>query len=152
MAQVNDSLPLDLQNESSYTSCRHGQQLVQEIVLRTNEMFTALKTASQNNDAKQKLKAISDDLSEKFKKLHLIYNHIQEQATNHQMIDIDHLVLLPPNNGNRERPDSVVKRRLIELIQVRSRQMKEVIDKLRWIVCEANLMMAMRKPQVQVAQ
>ena len=152
MAQRNDQQQNDTAIESNYTACRHGQQLVQEIVLKTTEMFSAMKSTTQPSDSRQKLKTLSDELSEKFKQLHQIFIRLQEQNSNHQMIDIDHLVLLPPSIGNRDRPDSVEKRRLIELIQVRSRQMKQIIDKMRSLISDVNLMMAMRKPQLQLGQ
>ncbi|XP_015922967.1 mediator of RNA polymerase II transcription subunit 30 [Parasteatoda tepidariorum] len=147
--------------------CRMGQETVQEILTKTSELFTLLKSMQLPNgtvqsinsqeEKKLKLQDFLKTISLGFRKLRRIcekcnYNAVTMEYTH---IEVDSLIPLKDEIDSRQedrKPTDIVKacsleyQELIELVMLKNRQLKEVIDNLRTFIWDINTMLCMRKP------
>ncbi|KAG8222387.1 hypothetical protein J437_LFUL003007 [Ladona fulva] len=110
--------------------CRWGQETVQDIVSRTQEVFQTLKaiqppngTAQGANAANEKKAKIQEQLKTirlLFKRLRLIYEKCNENCQGMEYTHIEQVIL-------------------------KNRHLKEIIDHLRRIIWEINTMLTMRR-------
>ncbi|XP_042215268.1 mediator of RNA polymerase II transcription subunit 30-like isoform X2 [Homarus americanus] len=136
--------------------CKAGCEAVQEIVLRTSEVFSHLKNMPLPNGSNQgtqlsteKKMRIQENLSaiqRHFKPLRAIYirvnddcagmeyTHIEDEADNRA----DYKKI-----GENYRHLVEESRELKEQLYLKARYMKEIIDQLRTIIWEVNTMLAM---------
>lgn len=147
--------------------CRMGQETVQEIVNKTMELFTILRQCQPPNgtplslqvaeERKAKLQEHLNSLSLLFRKLRKIYEKVNEMTGDMEFVQIESLIPLKDSSESshqRSRSENTeVVRRLNEernkwakTLEVRNRQLKDIIDILRDIVWDINTMLAMRKP------
>lgn len=146
--------------------CRLGQETVQEIVSKTQEVFQSLKTmqlpiGTQNSTSAQeerrgKLNETMKYISALFKRLRKIYEKCCEACEINEYIQMESLIPLRDDHSSKiadDRKNTEQVKRLdeerkmyTEQLKLRNRQLKETIDKLRELVWEINTMLAMRKP------
>ncbi|XP_014673845.1 PREDICTED: mediator of RNA polymerase II transcription subunit 30-like [Priapulus caudatus] len=143
--------------------CRMGQEMVQDIVTRTHEIFQLLRTMQlptgsdtvRSQQAQERLAKLKPEqlkqVSLYFRKLRAIYDKCNEQA---DFTDIETFVPLRDEEQQRpeERPVSdIVKyqsedyKEIVAQLTAKNRQIKEVINYLRDIIWEINTMLATRK-------
>jgi mediator of RNA polymerase II transcription subunit 30 len=142
--------------------CRRGQETVQEIVARTSEVFQFLRamvlpngvniTQQQFHDRKAKLDEPCRQLEQLFRRLRLLYDKVNEVTMGFEpQPQVESLLSYEEDGESRQdqekadEPRSDEERELIEQIQFRNRQIKEIIDQLRTVVWEINSMMAVRR-------
>ena len=144
--------------------CRVGQETVQEIVAKTAELFNNLKTMSPPNGTAQsmnerenlKFKARENlkHIDVHFTRLRKIYEKCNESIGLEFIQNVENLIPMKDDDvmkiddktttvkSNQEKEHQ----ELTELLQLKNRQIKEVIDNLRSIIWEINTMLAMSKP------
>lgn len=153
--------------------CRIGQETVQEIVLKATELFQILRalqppTGSMNPQAtnlqeerKVKLNENLKMIQSLFKRLRRVYEICDENCSGGEYAtlepDVATIQLVPMEEDGRKpieedkKPSESMKvlmeerDRLQEQVTLKNKQLKEIIDMLRNIVCEINTMLSMRK-------
>lgn len=145
--------------------CRYGQETVQDIVSRTQEVFSALKLmqppngtpqgTNASNEKKAKMQEQLKTIRLLFKRLRVIYEKCNESCL--QGMEYMHIESLIPlkeewDMKSEERKTSEQYRvacdeskEVMEQVVLKNRQLKEVIDNLRRIIWEINTMLTMRR-------
>lgn len=150
--------------------CRFGQDTVQEIVVKTTELFNTLKQATTQlpNGTTQSIHAYEDrktrivdslrTINFNFKRLRAFCDKINEGTSDIDFVQPFVESLIPivgsSDRGFEEKKKNVevVKKlteernALAEQVKRKNQQVKEVIDMLRDITWDINTMLAMRKP------
>lgn len=146
--------------------CRLGQETVQDIVSRTQEVFQTLKviqppagtaqSANASNEKKAKVQELLRTIRVLFKRLRLIYEKCNENCQI-QGMEYTHIESLIPykdeldpkheekKNSEPYRLACEESKEVMEQVILKNKQLKEVIDHLRRIVWEINTMLTMRK-------
>ncbi|CAG9770848.1 unnamed protein product [Ceutorhynchus assimilis] len=146
--------------------CRLGQETVQDIVSRTQEVFQTLKaiqppagtaqSANASNEKKAKVQELLRTIRVLFKRLRLIYEKCNENCQI-QGMEYTHIESLIPfkdeldpkheekKNSEAYRLACEESKEVMEQVILKNKQLKEVIDHLRRIVWEINTMLTMRK-------
>jgi len=153
------------------TVCRIGQETVEEIVSRTQEVFSILKSLhppvggynkmSQMQDQSQieKQKRLNDVLNGiglLFKRLRVCWDKCQENTGGMDFYPIESLIPLKDEMLDTGRTELEKKRgdayktaleehnELVQQITIKNRHLKDIIDQMRNIIWEINTMLAMR--------
>nr|CAH7740137.1 unnamed protein product [Callosobruchus chinensis] len=147
--------------------CRLGQETVQDIVSRTQEVFQTLKTIQQppngtpqslniSNEKKAKVQELLRTIRVLFKRLRLIYEKCNENCQL-QGMEYTHIESLIPfkddfdpkhdekKNSEAYRLACEESKEVMEQVVLKNKQLKEVIDHLRRIIWEINTMLDMKK-------
>ncbi|XP_030762332.1 mediator of RNA polymerase II transcription subunit 30 [Sitophilus oryzae] len=146
--------------------CRLGQETVQDIVSRTQEVFQTLKTiqppagtsqsSTASNEKKAKVQELLRTIRVLFKRLRLIYEKCNENCQI-QGMEYTHIESLIPfkdeldpkheekKNSEAYRSACEESKEVMEQVVLKNKQLKEIIDHLRRIVWEINTMLTMRK-------
>ncbi|XP_014777008.1 mediator of RNA polymerase II transcription subunit 30 [Octopus bimaculoides] len=163
-SQQGGQLPKEV---NSVSLCRLGQEIVHDTVQRAADIFGILKTISLPNGASynvqqyQEKKNKLDDqmriLNLGFRKLRIISEKVEESTGPREaMFSSENLIPICNKEYNTEFLRDAEKnnlyqivseehRDMVERIQLKSRQLKEVIDHIRTIIWEINTMITMRK-------
>ena len=144
--------------------CRVGHETVQEIVTKTAELFSSLRLMSPPNATQQPLcqerqirtKEMLKNIEILFKRLRKAYEKCGENLTAIDYIQIESVIPMKDQDfhkiEDKKATNPEVKqldkehKDLEDLLLLKNRQIKEIIDNLRAIVWEINAMLAMRKP------
>ncbi|OXU30462.1 hypothetical protein TSAR_013486 [Trichomalopsis sarcophagae] len=146
--------------------CKLGQETVQEIVSRMQELFQTLKviqppngtSQGQNlsNDKKLKVQEQLKTTTVLFKRLRVIYEKCNENCQL-QGMEYTHIESLIPIKEEWDMKSDEKKaseayrlaceehKDAMEQLVLKNRQLKEIIDHLRRIISEINTMMSMRR-------
>ncbi|XP_055549099.1 mediator of RNA polymerase II transcription subunit 30 [Wyeomyia smithii] len=145
------------------TLCRIGQETVQDIVSRFQEVFGILRVIqppngtnqglSTSNDKKAKVQEQFRTIRLLFKRLRLLYDKCNDNCQ--QGMEFTHVESLIPLKGEPERAEPVhteeykkalqENRELIEIVMLKNKQLREIIDKIRLTIWEINTMLSMRR-------
>lgn len=145
------------------TLCRIGQETVQDIVSRFQEVFGLLRVIqppngtnpglSSSNDKKAKVQEQFRTIRLLFKRLRLLYDKCNDNCQ--QGMEYTHVESLIPLKGEPERAEPVhteeykkamqENRELIETVMLKNKQLREIIDKIRLTIWEINTMLSMRR-------
>lgn len=145
------------------TLCRIGQETVQDILSRFQDVFSILKNHQPPNgtqgsaiisaDKRQKMQDQFRTIRLLFKRLRLLY----EKCENSEEYNIDIENLIPyVGETNTNIPDPISNaeeyekalaenRELNDVLKDKNLQLKEIIDRIRNIISEINTMMSARK-------
>ncbi|KAK8738472.1 hypothetical protein OTU49_003890 [Cherax quadricarinatus] len=142
--------------------CKAGCETVQDIVMRTCEVFSLLRNMPLPNGSSQgtqlsneKKIRIQDNLNaiqRNFKPLRAIYTRVNDDCAGMEYTHIESLIPYKDEADNRadykkigENYRHLVEesRELKEQLYLKARYMKEIIDQLRKIIWEVNTMLAM---------
>lgn len=153
------------------TVCRIGQETVEEIVSRTQEVFSILKSLhppvgayskmsqiqdQQNLEKQKRLKDVLNGIGLLFKRLAVCWEKCQENTGGMDFYPIQSLIPLKDENQDSGRTELEKKRgdgyksaleehnELVQQITVKNRHLKDIIDQMRNIIWEINTMLAMR--------
>merc|ERR1719273_3083610 len=151
------------------TVCKIGQETVQEIVGRTQEVFSYLKSLQPpvgnadkdkiNLEKQQRLQEVLRGITHLFKRLTFCWNKAQEHGLGGmEYAQLESLVPLKddhrPGDGvklelEKKRGDAYRQaleenNELSQTLVLKNRQLKEIIDQIRNIIWEINTMLAMR--------
>ncbi|KAK9889873.1 hypothetical protein WA026_008675 [Henosepilachna vigintioctopunctata] len=146
--------------------CRIGQETVQDIVSRTQEVFQTLKaiqppngtptSSNASNEKKAKVQEQLRTIRVLFKRLRLIYEKCNENCQI-QGMEYTHIESLIPfkdemdpkhdekKNTEAYRQACLESKEVMEQVVLKNKQLKEVIDQLRRIIWEINTMLTMRR-------
>lgn len=145
------------------TLCRIGQETVQDIVSRFQEVFGLLRGIqppngtnaglSSSNDKKAKVQEQFRTIRLLFKRLRLLYDKCNDNCQ--QGMEYTHVESLIPLKGEPERAEPIhteeykkalqENRELIEIVMLKNKQLREIIDKIRLTIWEINTMLSMRR-------
>lgn len=158
--------PVPSKEINTVSLCRIGQETVQDIVSRTQEVFQNLKaiqppngTVQGSNSSNEKKARVQEQLRTirvLFKRLRLIFEKCNEncQLQGMEYTHIESLIPLKdePDTKSDEKKSSEAYRliceehkEIMEQVVLKNKQLKEVIDHLRRIIWEINTMLAMRR-------
>ena len=153
------------------TVCRIGQETVEEIVSRTQEVFSILKSLQppvgafnqqtqqhdkSNQEKQNRLQDVLKGIGMLFKRLRVCWEKCQENTGGMDFTPIESLLPLK-EDGEAGRVDVEKKRgeahraaaeehqELVQQITLKNRHLKDVIDQMRNIIWEINTMLAIRK-------
>ncbi|KAI9582781.1 hypothetical protein GQX74_011998 [Glossina fuscipes] len=139
---------------------RVGQETVQDITSRFQEIFTALKviqpTANRDNSTVKKVQEHFRTIRLLFKRMRLIYERCNdgypqgmEYTTVESLIPFkdepEHRLGLEATQCEEYRKALQENQELIDTVKLKNRQLREIIDRTRIIVWEINTMLSMRK-------
>lgn len=146
--------------------CKLGQEAVQEIVSRTQEIFKTLtmiqppngtiQVGNAANEKKAKIQEHIKTIKVYFKRLRIIYLRCNENSQL-QGMEYTHIESLIPlkeegDSKSEERKNSEAYRQaseeckeLMHQVALKNQHLKEIIDHLRKIIWEINIMLAMRR-------
>lgn len=144
------------------TLCRIGQETVQDIVTRLQEVFSLLKLVQPPNGTTQGLASSLDKktkIQEQFRTIRLLFKRLRllyEKCNDTGGIEYPHIMSFVPLKDEADaRPEPQLtedykqtlqeNKELTELMSAKNRQLREVIDKLRIIIWEINTMLSMRR-------
>merc|ERR1719203_2570362 len=151
------------------TVCRIGQETVEEIVSRTQEVFSILKSlkppvgaaSSQVLDRgtlekQNRLQEVLKGINLLFKRLRVCWDKCQDNTAGMEFIAIESLVPvkddldsgrteLEKKRGDAYRTAFEEHNELIQQITLKNRHLKDIIDQMRNIIWEINTMLAMRR-------
>ncbi|XP_002736228.1 mediator of RNA polymerase II transcription subunit 30-like [Saccoglossus kowalevskii] len=146
--------------------CRIGQETVQDILIKTTEIFNVLKTTQLPNGVSSspanhqerhvKLQEYLRNISMLFKKLRLVYEKCNENCAGLDHTNPEELIPwleedsevkpehMPPTTekfyfAKEEQKD------IIEKIRAKNTQLKTIMDQLRSLMWDVNVMMMMSK-------
>lgn len=143
------------------TLCRIGQETVQDILSRFQDVFSILKNHQPPNgtqgaamisaDKRQKMQDQFRTIRLLFKRLRLLYEKCENSE---EYIDIESLI--PYMDGEEKSDSSSVKseeyqrvsqenKELQDVLRDKNMQLKEIIDRIRIIISEINTMMSARR-------
>ncbi|XP_059481598.1 mediator of RNA polymerase II transcription subunit 30-like isoform X2 [Neocloeon triangulifer] len=144
--------------------CRLGQETVHDIVSRTQELFSVLKSIqppngtpqgqSSSNDKKNKAQEQLKSLRILFKRLRVIYDKCNDNCQGMEYTHIESLIPLKDEwdmKSDEKKTSEVYKQsceeqnEIVEQVMLKNKQLKEVIDNMRKIIWEINTMLAMRR-------
>lgn len=156
-----------VQNKEFNTAslCKFGQETVQDIVSRTQDVFQTLKAIqppngtqhgeNASNDKKAKMQEQLRTIRLLFKRLRLIYEKCSETGQGLEYTHMESLIPLKDEAENKaldERRNTESyrlaldeNRELTEQVVLKNKQLKEVITNLRTIIWEINVMLTMRR-------
>ncbi|XP_058059686.1 mediator of RNA polymerase II transcription subunit 30-like [Anopheles bellator] len=143
--------------------CRIGQETVQDIVSRFQEVFGILRSIQppngtnqgqlSSNDKKAKVQEQFRTIRLLFKRLRLLYDKCNDNCQ--QGMEYTHVESLIPLKGEIERSEPVhteeykkalqENRELVVMVQNKNKQLREIIDKIRMTIWEINTMLSMRR-------
>ncbi|XP_060752870.1 mediator of RNA polymerase II transcription subunit 30 isoform X1 [Tachysurus vachellii] len=144
--------------------CRIGQETVQDIVLRTMEIFQLLRNMQLPNgvtyhpnthqDRLGKLQEHLRMLSVLFRKLRLVYDKCNENCAGLEPIPPEQLIpyveddssKLDERVGSQMHSASEERREVLEVnkkLKQKNQQLKQIMDQLRNLIWEINSMLAM---------
>ena len=153
------------------TVCRIGQETVEEIVSRTQEVFSILKSLSppvgayskmsqiqdqQNLDKQKRLNDVLNGIGLLFNRLRVCWVKCQENTGGMDFYPIESLIPLKDELQDSGRAELEKKRgesyraaleehnELVQQITIKNRHLKDIIDQMRNIIWEINTMLAMR--------
>ncbi|XP_024154035.2 mediator of RNA polymerase II transcription subunit 30 isoform X2 [Oryzias melastigma] len=144
--------------------CRIGQETVQDIVLRTMEIFQLLRNMQLPNgvtyhpnthqDRLGKLQEHLRMLSVLFRKLRLVYDKCNENCAGLELVPPELIPFVEDEGSKREersggqsRPASEERREILEVskkLKQKNQQLKQIMDQLRNLIWEINSMLAVR--------
>merc|ERR1711973_523325 len=152
------------------TVCRIGQETVEEIVSRTQEVFSILKSLQppvgsynpqtvahdkSNQDKQSRLQDVLKGIGMLFKRLRVCWEKCQENTGGMDFLPIESLIPLKEDGEGRvelekKRGDAYKSaaeehNELVQQITLKNRHLKDVIDQMRNIIWEINTMLAIRK-------
>lgn len=161
-------------NASTSQLTKLGMEHIQEIVSKTTELFQLLRSIqapvlqvpnahplslAHQEERKAKIAESMNRISFLFKRLRKIYEKVSDDTTQMEFVQIEHLIPLKKAqvNGKDTNCDDKMdtesaqkiaaeKASATELLKLKNRQIKEMIDLLREFVSDINVMLAMRKP------
>ncbi|XP_045492635.1 mediator of RNA polymerase II transcription subunit 30 [Colias croceus] len=145
--------------------CKFGQETVQDIVSRTQDVFQTLKAIqppngtqhgeNASNDKKAKMQEQLRTIRLLYKRLRLIYDKCNETCQGMEYTHMESLIPLKDEADNKaldERRNTESYRlvleenkELTEQVVLKNKQLKDVITNLRTIIWEINVMLTMRK-------
>ncbi|XP_063394940.1 mediator of RNA polymerase II transcription subunit 30 [Cydia fagiglandana] len=145
--------------------CKFGQETVQDIVSRTQDVFQTLKAIqppngtqigeNASNDKKTKMQEQLRTIRLLFKRLRLVYDKCNETCQGMEYTHMESLIPLKDEADNKTlderrntesyRRDLEENRELTEQVVLKNKQLKEVITNLRTIIWEINVMLTMRR-------
>ncbi|XP_068626754.1 mediator of RNA polymerase II transcription subunit 30-like [Battus philenor] len=145
--------------------CKFGQETVQDIVSRTQDVFQTLKAIqppngtqhgeNASNDKKAKTQEQLRTIRLLFKRLRLIYEKCNETCQGMEYTHMESLIPLKDEADNKtldERRSTESYKQalqenkvLTEQVVLKNKQLKEVITNLRTIIWEINVMLTMRR-------
>ena len=150
------------------TLCKIGQETVQEIVSRAQDLFSQLsKVILPNNtmpmqtqqsiDRKNKLQDQLKGVRLLFRRLRLVHEKCNENTVDMEYTHIQSLIPYKDEKpemikteekkqGELYRQMSEEHKELMEQVIMKNRQLKDIIDQLRQIMWEINTMLSMRRP------
>ncbi|KAM8883579.1 mediator of RNA polymerase II transcription subunit 30 isoform 1-T1 [Synchiropus picturatus] len=145
------------------TLCRIGQEAVQDIVLRTMEIFQLLRNMQLPNgvtyhpnthqDRLGKLQEHLKMLSMLFRKLRLVYDKCTENCSGLDPILPEQLIPFVEDDKHEDRSTSQgrqtaeERREVLEVtkkLKQKNQQLKQIMDQLRNLIWEINSMLAVR--------
>jgi len=153
------------------TVCRIGQETVEEIVSRTQEVFSILKSLqppvgsysaqTQQHDKstlekQTRLQDVLKGIGMLFKRLRVCWDKCQENTGGMDFLPIESLIPLKDDmdmgrtelerkRGDTYKAASEEHNELMQQITFKNRHLKDIIDQMRNIIWEINTMLAMRK-------
>ncbi|KAF2363830.1 Mediator complex subunit Med30 metazoa [Trinorchestia longiramus] len=151
------------QQINTLSFCKVGAETVQDIVSRTIELFSLLKSIQLPNgtpngtqlsvDNRTRIQDNINRTRHLFKRLHIIYAKVNEDCSGMDYTPIESLI--PYRDDVESRPDLKKKsdsyrhhaeevQDLKEQLCMRSRYLKDIIDELRKIIWQINAMLATR--------
>lgn len=149
-------------NANTAFLCKAGCETVQEIVVRTCEVFSMLKTmplpsgTSQGNqlslEKKLRIQEYLNSIQRQFKTLRAIYTRVNDDCAGMEYTHIESLIPYKDEGDNRTDQKKISDnyrhlveeaRDLREQLYQKARYMKEIIEQLRKIIWEVNTMLAM---------
>ena len=163
--------PAQPKEVNTSTVCRIGQETVEEIVSRTQEVFSILKSLKppvgaynkmaamedQNNLEKQnRLNEVLKGIGMLFKRLRVCWEKCQENTAGLDFYPIESLIPVREETQSDGRAELEKKRgeshrtaleehnELVTQIVHKNRHLKDIIDQMRNIIWEINTMLAMR--------
>eukprot|EP00092_Neocalanus_flemingeri_P107248 GFUD01137657.1.p1 GENE.GFUD01137657.1~~GFUD01137657.1.p1 ORF type:complete len:310 (+),score=106.24 GFUD01137657.1:86-931(+) len=165
--------PTPGQNKEVNTStvCRIGQETVEEIVSRTQEVFSILKSLqppvgsysaqTQQHDKstlekQNRLQDVLKGIGMLFKRLRVCWDKCQENTGGMDFLPIESLIPLKDDmdtgktelekkRGESYKAALEEHNELMQQITFKNRHLKDIIDQMRNIIWEINTMLAMRK-------
>lgn len=144
--------------------CRFGQETVQDISSRFQEVFAALKSVQPpniNNNPMQN--ATEKKVTEQFRTIRLLFKRLRllfdkcndscQQDLGMEYTHIESLIPLKdePDHKLDPAPSEEYKkhlqenRELTEAVMIKNKQLREIIDRIRIIIWEINTMLSMRR-------
>ena len=155
------------------TVCKIGQETVQEIVGRIQEVFNYLRTLQPpvgnpttdraTLEKQQRLNEVLKGITQLFKRLHVCWDKAQEHTTGdgNGSMELTNIEALVPLKDGTHLPDvrgELEKRRgdtyrsaleehneLVNQLVLKNKHLKEIIDQMRNLIWEINTMLAMRE-------
>uniref|UniRef100_A0A1A9UV42 Mediator of RNA polymerase II transcription subunit 30 n=1 Tax=Glossina austeni TaxID=7395 RepID=A0A1A9UV42_GLOAU len=140
---------------------RVGQETVQDITSRFQEIFTALKviqpTANRDNSTVKKVQEHFRTIRLLFKRMRLIYERCNDGCLGYpqgmEYTTVESLIPFKDEPEHRLEATQCEEYRkalqenqeLIDTVKLKNRQLREIIDRTRIIVWEINTMLSMRK-------
>lgn len=145
--------------------CRIGQETVQDIVLRTMEIFQLLRNMQLPNgvtynpnthqDRLGKLQEHLRMLSVLFRKLRLVFDKCNENCAGLDLIPPEHLIPFVEDDGSKlddrsvgqSRATAEERREILEVnkkLKQKNQQLKQIMDQLRNLIWEINSMLAVK--------
>lgn len=134
---------------------RLGQETVQDIASRFQEVFSALKniqpTSHRDNNTEKKVQEYFRTIRLLFKRVRIIYEKCNDAGMDYMNAE----TLIPykdepdpriePSQCDEYRKVLQENQELIETVKLKNRQLREIIDRTRIIIWEINTMLAMRR-------
>ena len=147
--------------------CKLGQELVQEIVIKTSELFSLLKliqpsngtaiSANAQEEKRIKIQECQKTIDGLFKRLKVLYNKCLETCAGLEYIQIESLIPFKESSDSVSKPlvdekkspeyDMLAEKhaKYVEVLRSKNRHLKDIIDSLRNLMWEINTMLAMKK-------
>ncbi|XP_030372513.1 mediator of RNA polymerase II transcription subunit 30 [Scaptodrosophila lebanonensis] len=134
---------------------RLGQETVQDIASRFQEVFSALKniqpTSHRENSTEKKVQEYFRTIRLLFKRVRIIYEKCNDAGMDY--MNAESLIpykdepdlRIEPSHCDEYRKVVSENQELIETVKLKNRQLREIIDRTRIIIWEINTMLAMRR-------
>ncbi|KAL7733416.1 hypothetical protein ACLKA6_004901 [Drosophila palustris] len=134
---------------------RLGQETVQDIASRFQEVFSALKniqpTSHRDNNTEKKVQEYFRTIRLLFKRVRIIYEKCNDAGMDY--MNAESLIpyrdepdpRIEPSQCDEYRKVLQENQELIETVKLKNRQLREIIDRTRIIIWEINTMLAMRR-------
>lgn len=139
--------------------CRFGQETVQDIVSRFQEVFQALRQIQLPNgmnstSTEKKVQEHFRTIRLLFKRVRILYDKCNDSCQ--QGMEYTHVEsLIPLKDDPDHKPEPIPSeeykkvlqenRELTEIAMLKNKQLREIIDRMRIIIWEINTMLSMRK-------
>ncbi|XP_055704236.1 mediator of RNA polymerase II transcription subunit 30 [Phlebotomus papatasi] len=139
--------------------CKFGQETVQDIVSRFQEVFQALRVSTPPNgttagSTEKKVQEQFRTIRLLFKRVRILYDKCNDSCQ--QGMEYTHVESLIPLKDEHDHKPQVTQseeyqkalqdnRELLEQVMLKNKQLREVIDRIRIIIWEINTMLSMRK-------